>query len=178
MAPAEGHIWETRLALEWRVGFRQLRTCRRTRPGQLCADIVAIAELVFRIATNDHVTGGFGAAFEAPADKVRFGRAASDGPAGCGAWPPARWRGWPGVSVACRSRRAVRLRLWLAPDRSARVVPGEDGRSQAEGDFGRAPAGCGLAAGDFTLRGLVAELAERGLKVGFARCGSLSTPRS
>ena len=31
---------------------------------------------------------------------------------------------------------------------------------------------------DFTLRGLVAELAERGLKVYYARCGSLFTPRS
>src|SRR6476619_617596 len=29
---------------ECRVGFRQLRTCRRTRPGQLCADIVAKVE--------------------------------------------------------------------------------------------------------------------------------------
>ena len=28
-------------ALECGVGLRQLRTCRRTRPGQLCADIVA-----------------------------------------------------------------------------------------------------------------------------------------
>src|SRR6478672_9000762 len=83
MAPAEGQIWETRLALEWRVGFRQLRTCR-----QIYAD--------FRSDRTSSAVG-VGAAFEAPADKVRFGRAASDGPAGCGAWPPARWRGWPGV---------------------------------------------------------------------------------
>ena len=37
-----------------------------------------------------------GAAFEAAADKARFGRAARDGPAGCAPWPPVRWRGWPG----------------------------------------------------------------------------------
>jgi len=29
------------MRLECGVGFRQLRTCRRTRPGQLCADFVA-----------------------------------------------------------------------------------------------------------------------------------------
>ena len=46
---------------------------------------------------------GVGAAFEAPADKVRFGRAASDGPAGCGAWPPVRGAAGPvfcGLSLA------------------------------------------------------------------------------
>jgi hypothetical protein len=35
-----------------------------------------------------------GAAFEAAADKARLVRAASDGPAGCDAWPPVRWRGF------------------------------------------------------------------------------------
>jgi hypothetical protein len=30
--------------LECGVGFRQLRTCRRTCPGQLCADIVEKVE--------------------------------------------------------------------------------------------------------------------------------------
>ena len=52
-----------------------------------------------RIQIWAHTTegaGGVGAAFEAPADKVRFGRAASDGPAGCGAWPSVRWRGVAG----------------------------------------------------------------------------------
>ena len=73
---------------------------------------VAIAELTSRMATDNSAKsytyadfrmdrtskrGGVGAAFEAAADKVRFGRAASDGPAGCGAWPPVRWpdvAGW------------------------------------------------------------------------------------
>ena len=32
---------DQRMRLECGVRFRQLRTCRRTRPGQLCADIVA-----------------------------------------------------------------------------------------------------------------------------------------
>jgi hypothetical protein len=32
---------DQRMRLECGVGFRQLRTCRRTRPGQLCADFVA-----------------------------------------------------------------------------------------------------------------------------------------
>ena len=49
------------------------------------------------ISGSNSECAGVGAAFEAAADKVRFGRAASDGPAGCGAWPPARWRGCPGV---------------------------------------------------------------------------------
>jgi hypothetical protein len=43
------------------------------------------------------------------------------------AWPSVRWRGWPGGPVACRSRRTVRLRLWLAADRSAHVAPGKMG---------------------------------------------------
>jgi hypothetical protein len=29
---------DQRMRLECGVGFRQLRTCRRTRPGQLCAN--------------------------------------------------------------------------------------------------------------------------------------------
>ena len=32
---------DQRMRLECGVGFRQLRTCRRTHPGQLCADFVA-----------------------------------------------------------------------------------------------------------------------------------------
>jgi hypothetical protein len=35
---------DQRMRLECGVGFRQLRTCRRTRPGQLCADFVAKVE--------------------------------------------------------------------------------------------------------------------------------------
>jgi hypothetical protein len=31
---------DQRMRLECGVGFRQLRTCRRIRPGQLCADFV------------------------------------------------------------------------------------------------------------------------------------------
>jgi transposase len=46
---------------------------------------------------------------------------------------------------------------------------GQDGRAQAKEDCGRAPplAVAADQAGDFTLRGLVAELAERGLKVDY-----------
>ena len=32
---------DQRMRLECGVGFRQLRTCRRTRPGQLCANRVS-----------------------------------------------------------------------------------------------------------------------------------------
>jgi hypothetical protein len=46
----------------------------------------------------------------------------------------------------------------LSPDRERRAWP--DGRAQTQGDQRRAS---GLAAADFTLRGLVAELAARGL---------------
>ena len=35
--PKQGSAVDQRGALECGVGFRQLRTCRRTRPGQLCA---------------------------------------------------------------------------------------------------------------------------------------------
>ena len=82
--------------------------------------------------------------------------------------------------VACRSRRAVQLRLWLTPDRPARVAPGKMGGHKLSATSGehRLWVLQRTTSGDSTLRGLAAELAERGLKVGFARCGSLSTPRS
>ena len=68
-------------------------------------------------------------------------------------------RGWPGVSVACRSRRAVQLRLWLTPDRPARVAPGKMGGHKLSATSGehRLWVLQRTKSGDFTLRGLVAE---------------------
>jgi transposase len=54
---------------------------------------------------------------------------------------------------------------WVKRLRETGSCAGQDGRSQAEGDFGRAPPM--VIAADFTLRGLVAKLAERGLKVDY-----------
>jgi len=55
-------------------------------------------------------------------DKARFGRATPDGPTDR-AWPLDEMAWLARCPVACRWRRAVRLRLWLAPDRSARTAP-------------------------------------------------------
>ncbi len=62
--------------------------------------------------------------------------------------------------------------LGATPARDRQRCAGADRRAQAEGNFGRVP--CLIAgaqertkARDFTLRGLVAELAERGLKIDY-----------
>src|SRR5438445_4848496 len=60
--------------------------------------------------------------------------------------------------------------LWVRRLReTGSVAPGQMGRAQAEGNLGRARAWLleRTQARDFILRGLVAELAERGLKVDY-----------
>jgi hypothetical protein len=75
-----------------------------SEPGRF-EGVMPISAMIFGDASAS------GAAFQAALSKVRFGRAAPDGPAGCAAWLLMRWPGSPGALLACRWRRAVRASL-------------------------------------------------------------------
>ena len=85
------------------------------------------------------------------------------------------WRRWR--AAACRATGRRSSLAWGSARPSAgwsgcadrQRCAGQDGRAQAQGDLGRAPQWllARIRERDFTLRGLVAELAERGLKVDY-----------
>ena len=93
------------------------------------------------------------------------------------ALPSVRWRlarcpGGRSLAARCRA-----LRLWLVPDRSARIAPDKIGCHRP---MRFRASGCGSCSGRKVETSRMrpgGRVAERGLKVDFAPCGSLSTPR-